>query len=195
MLSAGANARASAADIPENAFASGDTLLLQMEVPLAESLAAAAAARAAGARVILSLAPYAPLTPDQLAAIDMLVVNEHEAADFAAHLSIAGGTPEETVAGARRHARPRGDRHPRAGRRRRRRRPGGDPRAGAAGDRRSTPPAPATPSAACSPPGSTRAPASAPPWRARRSPARSPVTKPGAQPSFPTRAEIQDAAL
>ena len=50
-----------------------------------------------GARVILSLAPYAPLSPDELAAFDMLIVNEHEAADLARHLAIAGGTPEETV--------------------------------------------------------------------------------------------------
>ncbi len=98
VLSAGANAHADAASIPDGTFGSGDTLLLQMEVPLAQNYAAAARARADGARVILSLAPYAPLFPDELAAFDMVIVNQHEAADLARHLAIAGGTPEETVA-------------------------------------------------------------------------------------------------
>ncbi len=96
-LSPGANAHADAATIPDGAFGSGDTLLLQMEVPLAQNYAAAAQARAAGARVILSLAPYEALSPDELAAFDMLIVNEHEAADLAKHLAVSGGTPEETV--------------------------------------------------------------------------------------------------
>ncbi len=97
VLSPGANAHASAANIPENAFAEGDTLLLQMEVPLAENFAAAEKASNAGARVILSLAPYGPLSPDDLAAFDMVIVNEHEAADLARHLAILAGGPEETV--------------------------------------------------------------------------------------------------
>ncbi len=97
VLSPGANARANAADIPETAFSAGDTLLLQMEVPLAQNYTAAALARAAGARTILSLAPYAPLSPDELAAFDMVIVNEHEAADLARHLAVADGTSEETV--------------------------------------------------------------------------------------------------
>ena len=37
-LSPGANAHADAATIPDGAFGSGDTLLLQMEVPLAAEL-------------------------------------------------------------------------------------------------------------------------------------------------------------
>ncbi len=98
VLSPGANAHASAADLPANAFAAGDTLLLQMEVPLAESLAAAGQARAANARVILSLAPYAPLPAEAMAAVDMLIVNQHEAADYARHLRISGSGPDETVA-------------------------------------------------------------------------------------------------
>jgi ribokinase len=97
VLAPGANAHASAAGIPPNAFAASDTLLLQMEVPFAESLAAARMAREAGARTILSLAPYAALPPEDMTAFDMIVVNEHEAADLARHLAIASGTPEETV--------------------------------------------------------------------------------------------------
>jgi ribokinase len=88
VVSPGANAAAKAASIPRGALASGDTLLLQMEVPFPESLAAAKAARAAGARVILSVAPYAALPAEDAAAFDMLIVNEHEAADLAAHLGV-----------------------------------------------------------------------------------------------------------
>lgn len=99
VLSPGANAFASAATIPEDAFGDGDTLLLQNEVPLAETLVAAAKARAAGARVIFSVAPYVPLSPDEVAAVDMIIVNEHEAADFARHLGVVAASPEETVTG------------------------------------------------------------------------------------------------
>jgi ribokinase len=70
-----------------------------MEVPFAENLAAAAMAHAAGARVILSLAPYAPLSEAEAAAFDVLVVNEHEAADIARHLKIEAGDAESTVKG------------------------------------------------------------------------------------------------
>ena len=46
---------------PADVFRPSDTLLLQLEVPLAETLAAARAARQAGARVILSLGPFQEL--------------------------------------------------------------------------------------------------------------------------------------
>ena len=61
-----------------------------MEVPFAESRAAAGRAKAAGARTILSLAPYAPLAAADIAAFDIIVVNQHEAADLAAHLGVGG---------------------------------------------------------------------------------------------------------
>ncbi|CAN5243354.1 ribokinase [soil metagenome] len=98
VVAPGANAHVSAAALRPDRFAAGDTLLLQMEVPFAESLAAARMARAAGARVILSVAPYAPLSLADTAAFDMLIVNEHEAADLARHHGIAPGVAEATVA-------------------------------------------------------------------------------------------------
>ena len=65
-------------------FAAGDVLLLQLEVPLATSLAAARSARAAGARVVLNAAPLTKpddTVLDQLLDLtDVLVVNETEAA-------------------------------------------------------------------------------------------------------------------
>ncbi len=98
VLSPGANATARADQVPPGALAKGDTLLLQMEVPLAETLAAAAAAKAVGAEVILSLAPFSPLSPDELAPVSMVIVNEHEAADFARHLGLSGADAAGTVA-------------------------------------------------------------------------------------------------
>ena len=103
VLSPGANATASAARIPPGAFAKGDTLLLQMEVPFAESIAAARAASAAGARVILSLAPFTPLSPDEFGPVAMLIVNEHEAAALARHLGLSVAGAKATVTALHRH--------------------------------------------------------------------------------------------
>ncbi|USQ87752.1 ribokinase [Streptomyces phaeoluteigriseus] len=61
-------------------IASGDALLLQLEIPLAAVVAGARAARAHGVRTILTPAPAQPLPPELLAATDLLVPNEHEAA-------------------------------------------------------------------------------------------------------------------
>ncbi|MCD7437678.1 ribokinase [Streptomyces lincolnensis] len=63
----------------EALIASADTLLLQLEIPLAAVLAGARAARAHGVRTILTPAPARPLPPELLAATDLLVPNEHEA--------------------------------------------------------------------------------------------------------------------
>lgn len=103
VLAPGANARASASTIAADAFTSRDTLLTQMEVPFAETLVAAKQARKAGTRTILSVAPYAPIAGEDLAAFDMIVVNQHEAADLARHLGAsASGTDATVTALARR---------------------------------------------------------------------------------------------
>jgi ribokinase len=80
----GANARLTAADV-EAAFAPLSecaVLLLQLEVPIEATTRAAVLAREAGLRVILNPAPAptAPLPPELLAAVDVIVPNEHEAA-------------------------------------------------------------------------------------------------------------------
>ncbi|GGO50511.1 ribokinase [Streptomyces lasiicapitis] len=61
-------------------IASAAALLLQLEIPMEGVLAAAQAARAAGVRTILTPAPARPLPPELLAATDLLLPNEHEAA-------------------------------------------------------------------------------------------------------------------
>lgn len=87
-VSAGANMRARQAEVP---VAAGDTILLQMEVPPEENAALIARARAAGARLILNLAPAAALPREALSTLDLLVVNEHEAAWLGAALGCGAG--------------------------------------------------------------------------------------------------------
>lgn len=64
-------------------LASGDVLLVQLEVPLASVAEAVRAAHAAGARAVVNAAPYAGLPPDVVGLADPLVVNEHEALSLA----------------------------------------------------------------------------------------------------------------
>ena len=60
-----------------------------MEVPAAETAALIVRARAAGARVVLNLAPAAALPEAALRAVDVLVVNETEGAWLAVAISAA----------------------------------------------------------------------------------------------------------
>jgi ribokinase len=88
-VGSGANLLASAQQIEDTMLRPGAVLLLQMEVPPAEVAVAVMRARARGARVILNLAPAADLPRDILAALDLLVVNEHEAMMVARRLGSA----------------------------------------------------------------------------------------------------------
>ncbi|MFH8341085.1 ribokinase [Streptomyces sp. AM6-12] len=63
----------------EGLIATADTLLLQLEIPLAAVVAGAAAAHRHGVRTILTPSPVQPLPPELLAATDLLVPNEYEA--------------------------------------------------------------------------------------------------------------------
>jgi ribokinase len=82
-LSPGANEAITAQIVHDNAalFAGCKALLLQNEIPLAVSLAAARAARKAGATVIMDPAPApdTPWAPDILAMFDIITPNLHEA--------------------------------------------------------------------------------------------------------------------
>ncbi len=71
-----------------------EVLLMQLEVPIETVTAAATIARAAGVRVMLNAAPYAELPADLLEQLDLLIVNEHEAALTAG----VQGTPEQVAA-------------------------------------------------------------------------------------------------
>ncbi|AKH86289.1 ribokinase [Streptomyces sp. CNQ-509] len=61
-------------------IAAAGTLLLQLELPVDGVVAAAEAARGHGVRTVLTPAPARPLPGRLLAATDLLVPNEHEAA-------------------------------------------------------------------------------------------------------------------
>ena len=98
VVSPGANATADASRIPADGMSARDTLLLQLEVPPEQVFAAARRAKAGGARVILSVAPFAPLEAEVLGDIDMVIVNEHEAKDFAAFFGLPAGSAEDTAA-------------------------------------------------------------------------------------------------
>ncbi|MGW7286987.1 ribokinase [Streptomyces sp. NPDC054847] len=77
----GANGTVTALAPGEEALiATADTLLLQLELPLSAVLDGAEAARRHGVRTVLTPAPAQPLPPELLAATDLLVPNEHEAA-------------------------------------------------------------------------------------------------------------------
>jgi ribokinase len=98
VIAAGANATVTEADAAGIAFGPQDTLLLQLEVPYGEARKVAARAREAGARVILSVAPFRPLTPEDVEPVAILIMNEHEAAALLAHLGLAAGSDAENAA-------------------------------------------------------------------------------------------------
>ncbi|MEV0780290.1 ribokinase [Streptomyces sp. NPDC050428] len=67
----------------ETLIGTATSLLLQLELPLSAVLDGARAAKRHGVRTILTPAPVQPLPPELLAATDLLVPNEHEAAALA----------------------------------------------------------------------------------------------------------------
>ena len=73
-------------------------LVLQLEIPLDACLAAASLARAASSLVVWNLAPFAPVPAGSLAAADVIVVNEAEAAGL---LGETPASPAHAVAAAR----------------------------------------------------------------------------------------------
>jgi ribokinase len=85
----GANALITDDWVPQNALRSGNTVVMQLEVPLASVAALARRAREGGARVVLNAAPAMALTPGLATDVDVLVVNQHEAAMLAAASHLA----------------------------------------------------------------------------------------------------------
>lgn len=76
-VAGGANALARASALP--VLDAQTTLIAQMELPASEIAAALIAAKRAGARTILNLAPALPIDQAAMASVDILVVNESEA--------------------------------------------------------------------------------------------------------------------
>jgi ribokinase len=91
MVGSGANLTVRQSQIEDALLGPHATVVLQMEVPAEETAALIHRARAKGARIILNLAPAAPLPETALRALDVLVVNATESAWLAAHLNCADG--------------------------------------------------------------------------------------------------------
>jgi len=83
-IAPGANAQVGQGDVERalSVLSAGDLLVLQLEIPLAAVEHAARQAQRGGARVLLNAAPAAPLSDDLLRTVDVLIVNEDEAASI-----------------------------------------------------------------------------------------------------------------
>jgi ribokinase len=99
IVAPGANARLGPDDLNPERFAGAGVVVLQLETPLETVQRAAELGRAAGAVVLLNAAPAQELPAELLAATDVLVVNEFEAAQVAGAAEPTG--PEEALALAR----------------------------------------------------------------------------------------------
>lgn len=94
VVAPGANHAVRAGQVPDAVLQSSRVLLLQLEVPWAESQALAWRARLAGCKVVLNASPLPPhevLQP--LDAIDLLIVNSVELDQLCAQHGIAEGEP------------------------------------------------------------------------------------------------------
>jgi ribokinase len=90
VVAGGANLQARADQLEDALLSPRTTLLVQMESDPGETAALILRARRLGARVILNLAPAAALPLPVLKSVDILVVNEDEAAWLSTHLGCGG---------------------------------------------------------------------------------------------------------
>ena len=95
MVASGANAAVKADALRALKLTENDILLVQREVPERELANAIGYAHAQGARVILNAAPAGRVAPELLLALDVLITNEHEAAIVAQGLGITATDPGE----------------------------------------------------------------------------------------------------
>lgn len=101
VVAPGANGRLTPADVSQakDAIQQADVLLLQLEIPLAAVWQAAKIAAQAQVKVILNPAPARPLPPELLALVDILIPNESETA---ALTGLPTAAPAELAAAAAR---------------------------------------------------------------------------------------------
>jgi ribokinase len=105
-VAGGANLRLSGSDVrdAEEMILAADAVLLQLEVPVEANLAAVELARRSGALVSLNAAPLPPVVGADLrsliASVDILVVNEVEAAQLL-HVAAIGASEQDRAAAVR----------------------------------------------------------------------------------------------
>lgn len=97
-VASGANLDLKADQLAAVGLAEGDVLLLQMEITHGENWKAIEIAKAAGAKVVLNLAPAGPIPEDSLRQLDVLVVNETEAGQLGKQLGLSEADPEAIAA-------------------------------------------------------------------------------------------------
>jgi ribokinase len=95
VVASGANQEVTADQVPDEALGPEAILILQMEVRPEENWAAIRRAKASGARVMLSVAPAAPVPDEILDQIDFLLINQVEGAAVAAAAGISPGDDSE----------------------------------------------------------------------------------------------------
>ncbi|WP_439662406.1 ribokinase [Lentzea sp. HUAS TT2] len=83
VVSPGANADVSESDVDALSFDGASVLTCSLEVPLETVIHAIGAASKAGVRTVLNLSPVAELPTETLQQLTVLIVNEHEAAQLA----------------------------------------------------------------------------------------------------------------
>jgi ribokinase len=97
-VASGANLRARADQVETGLLVPSATLLVQAETDLGQTAALIRAAKGCGARIVLNLAPAAPLAGDALRAVDVLVVNETEGAWLGTQLGAGTGAASLSAA-------------------------------------------------------------------------------------------------
>ena len=96
-VASGANRALKVDTLLQQALPAGTTVVLQMETPASEVEAAIRYARGRNAKIILNLAPALPLPLATLKQVDVLVVNEHEAATLGAVLELGQDEPADLI--------------------------------------------------------------------------------------------------
>ena len=95
-VASGANMQVSHEQVPDPLLDGEPVLLLQHEVPLEENRRLVERAARRGCRILLNAAPAFPVPDDVLAALDVLIVNEIEIVQVAAHAG-GGDVPPERL--------------------------------------------------------------------------------------------------
>ncbi|SEP51994.1 ribokinase [Amycolatopsis saalfeldensis] len=94
LVSPGANSALEPGDITDDVLDGVRVMVTSLEVPLPTVEHAVARASAKGVRVLLNLSPAAEVSRETLGALDVLLVNEHEAAYL---LGTAGADPRKLL--------------------------------------------------------------------------------------------------
>lgn len=89
ILLTGANADVTADQIPDEILVPGNVLLMQMELPVEQTITILERAKARGCTTILNLAPAIALPKRAIGLLDYLIVNSIEARQIAENLNIA----------------------------------------------------------------------------------------------------------